>query len=123
MNDYKKDSCFSLQGNGKFRGFRFPFQWIPTPHRPGNNMKQPYEKAVHLDNVYYDYEIDLETYDPLCEEFDLRDTSFYAVEEDGCLYYHCDHTKIKIQEHFVDHGKTMGDLLENVIRYAAKNTA
>ena len=96
---------------------------MPTPHRPGDNMKQPNEKAVRLDDVYYDYEIDLETYDPLREEFDLRDTSFYAVEEDGCLYYYCDHTKIKIQEHFVDHGKTLSDLIENVILYATKRTA
>ena len=86
-------------------------------------MKQPNEKDFRLDDVYYDYEIDLETYDPLREEHDLRDTSFYAVAEDGCLYYYCDHTRIKVQEHFANQGKTMGELLENVIRYTAKNTA
>ena len=114
---------FFLTRKRKITRLPFSYQFMPTPHRPGDNMKQPNEKAVRLDDVYYDYEIDLETYDPLREELDLRDTSFYAVEEDGCLYYYCDHTRIKVQEHFTDQGKTMVDMLENVIRYAAKITA
>ena len=86
-------------------------------------MKQPNDKVFRLDDVYYDYEIDLETYDPLSEELDLRDTSFYAVEEDGCLYHYCGKNRIKVHEHFADHGIDISELIENVILHTAKTTA
>lgn len=37
-------------------------------------------------------------------------------------YFYCGNTRIKIREHFASEGKTLESLIENVIRYAAKNT-
>ena len=72
----------------------------------------------------YNFEEDALGFDPDYEpEPTLENTSFYAIEEDGCLYYYCGNTCIKVHEHFADQGKTMNDLLENVILYAAKKTA
>ena len=37
----------------------------------------------------------------------LENTSFYATEEDGKLYFYCGKTKIEVIEHFADNGKAL----------------
>ena len=53
----------------------------------------------------------------------LKNTSYYATEKDGCLYHYCGKTRIKVSEHFSDHGKSVSELIENVILHTAKKTA
>ena len=58
--------------------------------------------------------------DPGDREPTLADTAIYIIDEDGVEYYCCGNTKIKITEHFVEEGKTMGELLEELIIREAK---
>ena len=53
----------------------------------------------------------------------LKNNFYYASEKDGCLYHYCGKTRIKVHEHFSDHGKSVGELIENVILHTAKKTA
>ena len=77
------------------------------------------EKVYRLDDVYYGYEKYLHDFNPAPErQPTLENTSFYA-EEDDCLYHYFGNTRIKVNEHFSDHGKEIGTLIENVIQHAA----
>ena len=58
--------------------------------------------------------------DPGDREPTLADTAFYLTDENGVEYYCCGNTKIKITEHFAEGGKTMGELLEDLIIREAK---
>ena len=68
--------------------------------------------------------------EPLPEEFidpgdrepTLADTAIYLTDENGEEYYCCGNTKIKITEHFAKDGKTMGELLEDLIMREAKKS-
>ena len=53
----------------------------------------------------------------------LKNTSDYATGQEGCLYHYCGKIRIKVSEHFSDHGKSVGELIENVILHTAKKTA
>ena len=53
----------------------------------------------------------------------LENTSFYATEEDGKLYFYCGKTKIEVIEHFADNGKTLNTLVEDTITYAVHKDA
>ena len=53
----------------------------------------------------------------------LENTSFYAIDEDGELYFYCGKTKIKVIEHFADNGKELSTLIEDVITYASNADA
>ena len=46
---------------------------------------------------------------------------FYAIEFDGTMYFYHGNTRIKVTEHFSDHGRTMTDLMEDVVQFAAQN--
>ncbi len=48
------------------------------------------------------------------------DRAFYAVGEDGQEYFYIGKTRIKITEHFPEKGRTMGELIEDLILYAAR---
>ena len=61
--------------------------------------------------------------DPGDREPTLTDTAIYIIDENGVEYYCCGNTKIKITEHFAEEGKTMGELLEELIIREAKKTA
>ena len=69
--------------------------------------------------------------EPVPEEFvekpepkkTLENTSHYATDIDGTKYYYCGNTCIKITEHFAENGKTIGELLEDLIIREAKKTA
>ena len=50
------------------------------------------------------------------------DTAFYLTDENGVEYYCCGNTKIKITEHFAEDGKSMGELLEDLIIREAKKS-
>lgn len=43
------------------------------------------------------------------------------ITVDGTLYFLYGNTRIKVTEHFADSGKTVVDLLEDVILYEAKS--
>lgn len=49
----------------------------------------------------------------------LENTSVYFTE-DGVNYLIVGKTIIPIREHFADNGKTVGDVIEDVIRFAVK---
>ena len=49
----------------------------------------------------------------------LENTSVYFAE-DGVNYLIVGKTIIPISEHFADNGKTVGDVIEDVIRFAVK---
>ncbi len=48
-----------------------------------------------------------------------RVPTFYVTEGDGPLYFYYGNTRIKVSEHFSDKGKSIGTLIEDVIRYSA----
>ena len=45
--------------------------------------------------------------------------TFYVEDEYGTLYFYYGNTRIRVAEHFNDKGKSIGTLLEDVIRYSA----
>jgi len=51
----------------------------------------------------------------------LENTSFYVTEPDGTRYFYCGNTRIKVTEYFAEKGKTVSELVEDVVRYAARN--
>ena len=76
-------------------------------------------EVYRLDDVYYDYEKKLHFFDLApTRQPTLENTSFYT-EEDGYLYHYCGKTRIKVNEHFSDHGKEISALIENVILHIA----
>ncbi|MBR4961101.1 MAG: hypothetical protein IKY52_09410 [Clostridia bacterium] len=46
---------------------------------------------------------------------------FYAIEFDGTMYFCHGNTRIKVTEHFSDHGRPIADLVEDVVQFAAQN--
>ena len=51
----------------------------------------------------------------------LENTSFYVTMPDGTKYFYCGKTRIKVTEYFAEKGKTVSELVEDVVRYAARN--
>ena len=51
----------------------------------------------------------------------LENTSFYVTEPDGTRYFYSGNTRIKVTEYFAEKGKTVSELVEDVVRYAARN--
>lgn len=47
----------------------------------------------------------------------------HVVTEDGKQYFVCGNNYIEISEHFAKEGKTLRDLIEDVILYTADNRA
>ena len=47
---------------------------------------------------------------------------YYGTEPDGEMYFYVGNSKIKVSEHFNDKGKSIEDLLEDVIKYSAKSS-
>ena len=47
--------------------------------------------------------------------------AFYGIEPDGEVYFYFGSTRIKVTEHFSDSDRSVGDLIENVIKYTAGN--
>ena len=89
-------------------------------------MKKQTEKVFRLEDVFdsYHFDEDVRGFDPDDErEPTLADSSSYVIEEDGCLYHYCGKTRIKVHEHFPEHGKSVSELIENVILHTAKKTA
>ena len=89
-------------------------------------MKEQTEKIYRMEDVFdsYNFDEDVLGFDQDNEqEPTLENISFYTIEEDGCLYHYCGKTRIKVHEHFSDHGKSVSDLIENVILHTAKKTA
>ena len=46
---------------------------------------------------------------------------FYTIEFDGTMFFYHGKTRIKVTEHFSDHGRPMTDLVEDVVRFTAQN--
>ena len=87
-------------------------------------MEKEEKEIYRLEDVNncYDFEKDVEGFYKAMEP-SIENTSFYATEKDGCLYHYCGKTRIKVSEHFSDHGKSVSELIENVILHTAKKTA
>ena len=89
-------------------------------------MNEHSEKTYRLGNKSdsYSFEEDAPGFDQGYKpQPSLKNTSYYATGQDGCLYHYCGKTRIKVSEHFSDHGKSVGELIENVILHTAKKTA
>ena len=54
---------------------------------------------------------------------DVENIAYYKIAHDGKLYFCCGKTRIEVVEHFADHGKTLGVLVEDVITHAASTDA
>ena len=53
------------------------------------------------------------------KQFTDADKAFYGVDEDGQEYFYIGKTRVKITEHFPDEGKSIGDLIEDMVFYDA----
>ncbi len=53
----------------------------------------------------------------------IENISYYKTAQDGKLYFCSGKTRIEVVEHFADHGKTLGVLVEDVITHAADSHA
>ena len=49
----------------------------------------------------------------------IENISYYKTAQDGKLYFCSGKTRIEVVEHFADHGKTLGVLVEDVITHAS----
>ena len=49
----------------------------------------------------------------------IENKSFYARDEDDRLYFYCGGSRFEVSEHFADNGKTVKELLGDMIRYTA----
>ena len=84
-------------------------------------MKRKDENDIDLCTCY-------EPTEPVPEEFidpderkpTLEDSSIYMITEDGTLYYFCGNTRIKVTEHFAESGKTLSELMEEMVLREAK---
>ena len=47
---------------------------------------------------------------------------YYGTELDGEKFFYIGNTCIKVSEHFNDKGRSLEDLLEDVIKYSAKSS-
>ena len=50
---------------------------------------------------------------------DVENIAYYKTARDGKLYFCCGKTRIEVVEHFADHGKHLGTIVEDVITHAA----
>ena len=46
---------------------------------------------------------------------------YYGTEPDGEMFFYVGNSRIKVSEHFNDKGKSIEDLLEDVIKYSVKS--
>ena len=46
---------------------------------------------------------------------------FYAEDETGVLYFYHGKTRIRVREHFAGTGRSYGAIVEDAIRFSAKN--
>ena len=71
-----------------------------------------------------------ESTEPVPEEFiepwerepDPECKTFYANDEDGVEYFYCCNTRTRIIEHFAEDGKTIDELMEDLIMREAKKS-
>ncbi len=79
-----------------------------TPFRDGRQPRRAAER--HRDHNGKERE----------KQFGDMDGAFYTVEEDGREYCQIGKTRIRITEHFPEKGRTMGELIEELVLYAAR---
>ena len=53
----------------------------------------------------------------------IENIAYYKTARDGKLYFCCGKTRIEVVEHFADHGKNLGTIVEDVITHAASTDA
>lgn len=91
------------------------------------NHKIAYEE-INYENSDYELDVWSSCFNPIFNpppevieepEPTLENTSVYFTE-DGVNYLIVGKTIILIREHFADNGKTVGDVIEDVIRFAVK---
>lgn len=68
------------------------------------------------------YPISCETRQESQQSAPILPNTYYETAPDGTEYFCCGKNRIQVSEHFAISGKHIGELIKNVIRYAAKNT-
>ena len=90
------------------------YEWVDLNTPFWDFEKPPRETLREFDKYWRQYWKERE------KQYTDMDKAFYAVEEDGQEYFYIGKTRIKITEHFPEKGKTMGELIEELILYAAR---
>jgi len=95
------------------------------------NISSTYD-VIDLNTPFWDYEQPSKTtlrefqkyWDQYWKEREKQytdmDKAFYAVDEEGQEYFYIGKNRIKITEHFPEKGKTMRELIEDLVLYAAR---
>lgn len=66
--------------------------------------------------------IPMDTHQEAQQSAPILPNTYYETAPDGTEYFCCGKNRIQVSEHFTASGKHIGELIQNVIRYAAKNT-
>ena len=46
--------------------------------------------------------------------------SYYAVDENGVMWFYCGNWRTRVMEHFADCGKQIGTLIEDAVKFEYK---
>ncbi len=49
-----------------------------------------------------------------------RNSSFYVRDMDGVLWFYCMNWRTRVREYFPEKGPTIGELIEDAVKFAAK---
>lgn len=67
-------------------------------------------------------EVPEEFIEPWERETKPEDRTYYANDEDGVEYFYCGNSRTRIIEHFAEDGKTLDELMEDMILREAKKS-
>ena len=68
------------------------------------------------------YPISIEPQQEAQQSAPILPNTYYETAPDGTEYFCCGKNRIQVSEHFAASGKHIGELIQNVSRYAAKHT-
>ena len=51
-----------------------------------------------------------------------ENTSYYVRDIDGVLWFYCMNWRTRAREYFPENGPTIGELIEDAVKFAAKTT-
>lgn len=74
------------------------------------------ENIYNYDDLVIEFPLDIEEPEPTPEN-----TSFYARDLDGVLWFYCMNWRTRVREHFPENGKPIGTLIEDAVKFATKN--
>ena len=50
-----------------------------------------------------------------------ENNSYYVIDMDGVKWFYCMNWRTRVTEYFPETGKTVGELIEDAVKFAAKN--